>query len=209
MISHNKGETLRYIIELLGNKGKYNIYYKVLNAVNYGVPQKRQRIFIVGVRTDIKKEFVYPEESKDIILLKNVLTNVPPSVGAKYPDKKAKIMQLIPSGGCWVDLPEEIKREYMGKSLLSGGGKRGVARRLSMEEPCLTLTTSPCQKQTERCHPTETRPLTVREYARIQTFPDTYIFSGSISSQYKQIGNAVPVQLAYVIALQLKNFLNT
>jgi DNA (cytosine-5)-methyltransferase 1 len=66
------------------------------------------------------------------------------------------------------------------------------------------LTTSPDQKQTERCHPVETRPLTVREYAHIQTFPDDYVFAGSMAQQYKQIGNAVPVELAYHIGLALK-----
>ena len=72
-----------------------------------------------------------------------------------------------------------------------------MARRLSWEEPSLTLTCSPSQKHTERCHPSETRPLSVREYARIQTFPDEWIFLGSTSSIYKQIGNAVPVNLGY------------
>ena len=74
-----------------------------------------------------------------------------------------------------------------------------MARRLSWDEPSLTLTCSPAQKQTERCHPTETRPLNVREYARIQTFPDEWQFQGSTTSQYKQIGNAVPVNLGYHI----------
>ena len=83
-----------------------------------------------------------------------------------------------------------------------------MARRLAWNEPCLTLTTSPCQKQTERCHPTETRPLSVREYARIQTFPDDYVFKGGMSAQYKQIGNAVPVKLAQAVARQIAEFLN-
>ena len=78
-----------------------------------------------------------------------------------------------------------------------GGGKTGMARRLSWDEPSLTLTCAPAQKQTERCHPEETRPLTVREYARIQTFPDNWDFVGSTAAQYKQIGNAVPVNLGY------------
>ena len=80
-----------------------------------------------------------------------------------------------------------------------GGGKTGMARRLSWDEPSLTLTCSPAQKQTERCHPDETRPLTVREYARIQSFPDAWHFDGSVTSQYKQIGNAVPVNLGFHI----------
>ena len=91
-------------------------------------------------------------------------------------------MELVPPGGCWINLPLNIQKEYMKNSFNSGGGKRGIARRLSMDEPSLTLTTSPCQKQTERCHPNETRPLNIREYARIQTFPDNYIFSGSNNS---------------------------
>ena len=89
-----------------------------------------------------------------------------------------------------------------------GGGKTGMARRLSWQEPSLTLTCSPSQNQTERCHPDETRPLTVREYARIQTFPDDWEFIGSMSSKYKQIGNAVPVNLGYAIGKSLINFLN-
>jgi len=96
----------------------------------------------------------------------------------------------------------------MGASFNSGGGKRGIARRISWDEPCLTLTTSPAQKQTERCHPDETRPLTVREYARIQTFPDDYQLYGSMASKYKQIGNAVPVELGYHIGLSIKQLLD-
>ena len=83
-----------------------------------------------------------------------------------------------------------------------------MARRLSLDEPSLTLTCSPAQKQAERCHPLETRPLTIREYARIQTFPDDWKFSGSVSSGYRQIGNAVPVNLGYHIGIELVKALN-
>ena len=88
------------------------------------------------------------------------------------------------------------------------GGKTGIGRRLSWDEPSLTLTCSPAQNQTGRCHPEETRPLTVREYARIQTFPDDWSFCGSVMSQYKQIGNAVPVNLAEALGLRLVALLN-
>lgn len=210
LTTHNKGETLQGILTLFENNGLYKIYHKVLNAKDFNVPQKRERIVIVGVRSTIQSTFTYPEKSTRMILLKDVLTNVPPSIGAKYPAHKEAVMKLVPQGGCWVDLPDDIQKEYMGeKGLAAGGGKRGMARRLSMNEQCLTLTTSPCQKQTERCHPIETRPLNVREYARIQTFPDSYIFEGSMASQYKQIGNAVPVQLAFALATQIKNFLDS
>lgn len=83
-----------------------------------------------------------------------------------------------------------------------------MARRMSWDEPCLTLTCNPAQKQTERCHPVETRPFNVREYARIQTFPDDWQFAGSVSSQYKQIGNAVPVNLAHELGLSIVRCLN-
>lgn len=108
-------------------------------------------------------------------------------------------MLQIPEGGYWRDLPLPAQKKYMGASFFLGGGKTGMARRLSWAEPSLTLTCNPAQKQTERCHPSETRPLNVREYARIQSFPDDWHFTGSVSSQYKQIGNAVPVNLGYHI----------
>jgi DNA (cytosine-5)-methyltransferase 1 len=116
-----------------------------------------------------------------------------------YTSEKKKIMELIPEGGYWRDLPHDLQKKYMGASFHLGGGKTGMARRLSWDEPSLTLTCNPAQKQTERCHPGETRPLNVREYARIQSFPDEWQFSGSTASQYKQIGNAVPVNLGYHI----------
>lgn len=208
LTTHDKGETFKNILKLFENNGLYKVQYKIMNAKDYDVPQKRERVIIIGVRSTIQKEFTYPEKSKKVVLLKDVLIDVPESPGAVYPEKKAAVMKLVPQGGCWVNLPEDIKREYMGeKGMAAGGGKRGMARRLSMNEQCLTLTTSPCQKQTERCHPIETRPLNVREYARIQTFPDSYVFAGGMGNQYKQIGNAVPVNMAYAIANQVKEFL--
>ena len=91
----------------------------------------------------------------------------------------------------------------MGEGFYSGGGKRGILRKLSWDEPCLTILCSPSQKNTERCHPDENRPLTIRESARIQTFDDSYKFCGSISSQYSQIGNAVPVLIGNLLGNEL------
>jgi DNA (cytosine-5)-methyltransferase 1 len=76
-----------------------------------------------------------------------------------------------------------------------------------MNEPSLTLTCNPAQKQTERCHPKHTRPLKVREYARIQTFPDDWSFAGSVCSSYRQIGNAVPVNLGFHIGRAIQAIL--
>ena len=134
--------------------------------------------------------------------------DVADSEGQVYPERKREIMKLVPPGGYWRDLPEDIQKEYMLKSYYLGGGKTGMARRMSWNEPSLTLTTSPAQKQTERCHPDETRPFTTSEYARIQTFPDDWEFQGSQTSIYRQIGNAVPVNLAEQLGMSLMRLLN-
>lgn len=203
LVSHDKGRTLDTILNVLEDLG-YNIQKKVLNACYYGVGQKRERIVIVGTRKDLDITFSYPVADEKWTTLQDALKNCPPSIGEKYSEKKRKVLDLVPPGGCWVNLPEEVAKEYMGKSYYSSGGRRGMARRISWDEPSLTLTCSPSQKQTERCHPDETRPFTVREYARIQSFPDDWKFCGGMSDQYKQIGNAVPVELARRIAVQLK-----
>lgn len=198
--SHDKGRTLETILNVLSELG-YNIQYKVLNSNNFGVAQKRERIIIIGTKDGL--EFEYPNELDKKPTIRDALKNVPLSEGQSYSEKKKKILDLVPPGGCWVDLPVDIQKEYMGKSFYSGGGKRGMARRISWDEPCLTLTCSPSQKQTERCHPDETRPFTVREYARIQSFPDDWVFAGGIGEKYKQIGNAVPVELARHLGEQI------
>lgn len=207
LTTHNGGATLASVLELFANDGMYRMHTKVLNANAYGVAQKRERILIVGIRSDLPDEFTYPEPEAYRPVLRDILQDVPESPGASYPPAKRAVFDLVPPGGCWVDLPEDVQRSYMGASFHSGGGKRGIARRMSMDEACLTLTTSPCQKQTDRCHPLESRPFTVREYARIQSFPDTYVFTGTMAKQYKQIGNAVPVKLAQAMARQIVRFL--
>jgi DNA (cytosine-5)-methyltransferase 1 len=206
LTTHDHGKTFQYILNLFV-QNEYKIYHKVLNANDYGVAQKRKRLFIVGIHDSIKKTFKFPIPHRYKPILKDILKDVPKSDGCLYSEEKRKIMDLVPQGGCWVDLPQDLQKKYMKNSFFSGGGKRGIARRLSMDEACLTLTTSPCQKQTERCHPTETRPFTIREYARIQSFPDDYIFCGSKSNVYKQIGNAVPVLLGKAMAESIMDVL--
>jgi len=196
LLTHNNGDTITKIIDALNKNNLYNITYNCLDASKYDVPQKRERVFIVGVLKTINRTFEFPEESVNKKLLKDVLVNVPASNGLTYSTAKQNLFKMIPQGGCWINLPENLQKEYLGNSYNSGGGKRGILHRLSMEKPSLTLLCTPSQKQTERCHPLEERPLTIREYARIQTFADSYEFIGSIHSQYKQIGNAVPVELA-------------
>jgi len=207
LLTHDDGKTIKLIIDSLNRSGEYNICYKCIDSSKYNVPQRRERVFIIGVLKCIKKDFKFPEECKNIKVLKDVLQNVPESPHTNYSEEKKRLFKMIPQGGCWINLPEHLQREYLGNSYNSGGGKRGILYRLSMDKPSLTLLCSPSQKQTERCHPLEERPLTIREYARIQTFDDDYEFVGSISSQYKQIGNAVPVELASRLGKEILNVL--
>lgn len=193
---HDGGRTLKTMLAALDDLG-YRVNYKILRAQYLDVPQKRERLIIFAVRKDLDCPILFPKERYYFISLKQALEGCPDSEGQEYPEKKRKVMERVPEGGCWRDLPDDVAREYMGGSYHLSGGRTGMARRLSWDQPSLTLTCAPAQKQTERCHPSETRPLKVREYARIQTFPDDWSFSGSLANQYKQIGNAVPVNLGY------------
>ena len=209
LTTHDGGKTINTMINLFEELG-YKVEWKVLNAWDYGVAEKRQRVVIIGIRNDlidsVKFEYPIPHDYKPV--LRDVLQNVPDSIGAKYPESKKKVFDLVPPGGYWRDLPDDVAREYMKSCYFMGGGRTGIARRLSWDEPSLTLTCSPMMKQTDRCHPDESRPFTTREYARIQSFPDEWKFSGKMNDIYKQIGNAVPVNLAKCVGEAIMNALN-
>lgn len=217
LISHEEGRTFETIQNTIAELGYTLVEPRVLRAIMYQVPQKRERLILIAIRNDIanRVQFCWPSPYREVLTLRDALfqsvifdTDVPESEGVLYPDKKRSVLAMVPQGGDWRDLPEDIAKEYMGGSWHLGGGKTGMARRLSLNEPSLTLTCSPCQKQTERCHPLETRPLSVREYARIQTFPDYWQFQGNMSEKYKQIGNAVPVNLAWAVGRSLIRLFN-
>ena len=207
LVTHDHGRTLKTIVDVFEQIG-YHTTYRVLNAWDYGVAQKRQRMILIGIRNDLNITYEFPKPFEYKPVLRDVLTDVPNSPGQAYSPKKAEVMKLVPAGGYWRDLPDQVAREYMGVSYFSGGGRTGMARRISWDEPSLTLTTSPSQKQTERAHPDENRPFTTREYARIQSFPDSWKFEGSTNQIYKQIGNAVAVNFAKQIGLSVINSLN-
>ena len=217
LLEHDSGRTIETIKSVISELGYTLIEPRILRAILYNVPQKRERLILIAIRNDIAPfvTFKWPSVCGDIRTLRDAFfsgelydCDVPKSEGQTYPASKERVMKLVPEGGDWRDLPEKIAKEYMKGSYLLGGGKTGMARRLSMDEASLTLTCSPAQKQTERCHPIETRPLTVREYARIQTFPDNWYFCGSLSAKYKQIGNAVPVNLAWAIGRAVMRLFN-
>ena len=200
LLTHDDGRTLATMVKILQGLG-YKVAYKVMRSQYLDVPQKRERLVIIAVRKDLDTQILFPKERDYTISLREAIGDKPQSDGQKYSKRKYEIMKQVPEGGYWHDLNDELQREYMKASYFHTGGKTGMARRLSWSEPSLTLTCNPAQKQTERCHPEETRPLNVREYARIQTFPDEWKFAGSVSAQYKQIGNAVPVNLGYYMGL--------
>ena len=211
LLTHNKGKTYRTMLEIFNQAG-YTINKEqiaILNAWDYGVAQKRERLITVGIRNDLinKIKFEFPKKHKYKPVLRDILLDCPKSVGTKYSEYKRKIFELVPPGGYWKDIPPNIAKEYMKSCWYMEGGRTGILRRMSLDEPSLTVLTSPSQKQTDRCHPLEARPFTVRENARCQSFPDDWEFCGSIGQQYKQVGNAVPVLLAYEIALKIRKCL--
>ncbi len=208
LLTHDHGNTYKTMLNIFAKEG-YTIDKKVLNAWDYGVPQKRERLITVGIRNDLidKIKYVFPKPHDYKPVLKDILLDCPDSLSIPYGEKKRKIFELVPAGGYWRDIDPEIAKEYMKSCWDMGGGRTGILRRMSLDEPSLTVLTSPSQKQTERCHPLEARPFTVRENARCQTFPDEWEFCGNVSSQYKQVGNAVPVNLARDIAEEIHNSL--
>ena len=206
LLTHDHGKTYSTMLDIFTRAG-YTIDKQVLNAWNYGVPQKRERLITIGIRNDLvgKTEYRFPKAHSYKPVLRDVLLDCPDGPGIPYGEKKRKIFELVPAGGYWRDIDPAIAKEYMKSCWDMEGGRTGILRRMSMDEPSLTVLTSPSQKQTERCHPLEARPFTVRENARCQTFPDDWEFCGNVSAQYKQVGNAVPVNLAYDIAKEIAN----
>lgn len=208
LLTHDKGQTYKIILDIFEQEG-YTIQKQVLNAWDYGVPQKRERLITIGIRNDLvsKVKFEFPVPHKYKPVLRDILLDCPKSIGSPYSKYKQEIFEMVPPGGYWRDIPEDIAKEYMKSCWHMEGGRTGILRRLSLDEPSLTVLTSPSQKQTDRCHPLEARPFTVRENARCQSFPDDWEFCGSVGQQYKQVGNAVPVNLAYEIGLKIREAL--
>ena len=188
-----------------------NIYCKILNSKDYNSCQNRKRIFIIGINKYFSEiPFKFPQQLNNVVVLKDVIGDLEDKqmVGLQYNDKKLKLYEHIPPGGCWKNLPIDLQKEYMKNSFESGGGKTGCLRRLNNNKYSPTLLCSPIQKQTEFCHYKHIRPLSLLEYSRIQGYPDTYKFSGSILQIYKQIGNSVDYQISNAISKSLYEYLN-
>ncbi|MCK5565642.1 MAG: DNA cytosine methyltransferase [Planctomycetes bacterium] len=204
------GSAFKEILDSLSKLSKkmgYCVSWGVVNAADFGCPQVRDRVLLIG---SLDGHFVWPEPThskerkkglKKWVTLKKGLKRLNDSdpLYNNFSPSVSKYLKLIPEGGNWKSLPENKQADALGGAFYSWGGRSGFLRRLSWDRPAPTITSSPKSKATMLCHPEETRPLTVRECARIQQFPDTWDFAGSLSQQYLQIGNATPVSLGTAI----------
>lgn len=207
-LDENSPKTVLDVILSEFNKLEYKTVYGILDAVNYGVPQFRERFVLIGSR-DYEDIFLpiptnfQMHQNKEMLwkttgdVIKDLEKN--PGECASFSSDRLKYLRMIPEGGNWKDLPKDILEKAMGGAYSSGGGKVGFYRRLSYSQPSPTVVTSPVQKATMMCHPTQDRPLSIKEYARLQQFPEDWNFVGTTSAKYRQIGNAVPVGLAKAI----------
>lgn len=190
------------------NKLGYKTVYGVLDAVNYGVPQFRERFILIGSRDHediflpVPTHFqIHQDPNYRWQTVGDAIKDIEDEGGecGKLTPERKKYLRMVPEGGNWKDLPKDIIPKAMGGAYLSGGGKVGFYRRLSYAQPSPTITTAPAQKATMLCHPVQDRPLSVHEYARLQQFPEDWKFIGTTAAKYKQIGNAVPIGLGKAI----------
>jgi DNA (cytosine-5)-methyltransferase 1 len=211
-----KGGALNSIVEKLEKEG-YTVNFNLYDTSYYGVPQKRERVIIIANRDNKKVPDIYPTHKDSFISLgkhpvKNVrdsIENIKSKEWSKFPEKRLRFFKMLKSGQNWKNLPsEKIKKEAMGNSYNSGGGKTGFFRRLSWDNPSPTLLTSPNMMSTALCHPSEDRPLSIEEYKAIQTFPNKHIILGSTVNKYRQLGNAIPCKFGKAIGNHINNFHN-
>ena len=206
-VEEQLGSAFGVVAKTLRDLGYYCVF-DVLNAADYGVHQIRQRLVIIGSRDGRKVRMPKPthhSEGAGGLPKWRPLGEILGGLNEDAPDyylfcpTKERYLKLVPEGGNWRQLPEELKSAALGNAFQSWGGRSGFFRRLSRERPSPALTTRPDSKATTLCHPTELRPLTVGEYARIQQFPDDWVFDGTVRKKYEQIGNAVPIGLGTAI----------
>lgn len=177
-------------------KAGYQLSTKLINSANYGIPQKRERVFIVGIRKDLGKSYEFPKETHDIEGKDDKQPWVP---------LKAVIDSLIP----------EDPKYYFSERAVQGmkNAKKNMKRGLwqDLEKPCLTITSHLAKVSLNSRDPVllvdpkkeKYRRFSPREAARIQSFPDTFRFVGSQGDAYRQIGNAIPPVLFWHLSKAL------
>jgi DNA (cytosine-5)-methyltransferase 1 len=210
-----KGSVLKWFLGEL-NRAGYTVTWGVLDAVDFGVPQFRQRAFLIGVRHGDPlflpgpTRFEGSEHVRKWQTLADALSGLidPHPLVQPLSETKKRVLRHIPAGGNWRSLTTEQRRATMGQAFHAEGGKGGWWRRLAWDRPSPTILTMPDHSSTALIHPDEVRCLSVRECARCQTFPNDWMFEGSSRSQYRQIGNAVPVVLAAKLGREIRRHMN-
>lgn len=206
-----KGGALCVILDRLRDAG-YAVSFELYNAANFGAPQIRERVVMIGKLGAQKVPYLSPTHDAQErcgllpwVTLREAVADIEekPHHYVTFPEKRLKFYRMLKEGQYWKDLPRDVQEEAMGAILKLGGGKTGFYRRVSFDRPSPTLVTDPTMPATDLCHPTEDRPLSVEEYSRIQGFPDDWKICGPINEQYKQIGNAVPIKLGEAIAKRI------
>lgn len=206
--SANNGEAFRIITETFEEAGifGYNVFSKVVKFKEYGVPQNRERLIFIGFRKDLGIiEFKFPELIlKKAVTARDAFEKPIPVEEVPYNNEKQrmsertiKMLKVIPPGGNYLDL--KGKKDEKGNSLEVKGLMSGIYKRLHPDKPAYTVIAGG-GGGTWGYHYAEPRVLTNRERARLQTFPDDFVFEGNISAVRKQIGNAVPPLGSRVIA---------
>lgn len=209
--------------EILKQHG-YLVDYEILNAADYGVPQRRRRAIVIARRSGRKVEIPSPtvDEHRTV---RDTIGDLPPVEAGethtsdpmhRAPNHTQRIVEmlgLIPNdGGSWMDIPEEHQEEYWLDSMKKRAEKGDLKSfcdtygRMHWDRPAGTITR---KSSTPSCgryvHPEQNRNITVREAARLQSFPDTWEFEGPYTSWYEQNGNAVPPKLANHLANKVKS----
>lgn len=200
------GSAIRQLLVDIQSLG-YNVVFGVVNAAEVGAPQKRLRFLMHGMRDGTPPPLPrsthgdhIPRRSQFMTLRDAIFDlRTDPGPSSEYTEEMARFFRLVPEGGNWRDLPQDLQRAALGGAYESGGGKTGFFRRLAWDAPAPTITGKANRKGSAICHPEATRPLSVRECARVQGFPDDWVFAGAMSQQYLQIGNAVPVHLGRAV----------
>lgn len=211
-----KGSAFHFMVAEFRKLG-YSISHALLNAANYGVPEKRERIVVIGHRGE-RVPIPSPTHSengefgtKKWNTLRSCIGDMEHRTDLHYTELRKRslpYMKILKEGQNWRNLPEDMAMQAMGKAYFLSVGKTGFLRRLKFDEPSPTLVTSPTMPATLLCHPTQLRPLSIEEYARIQQIPDSWTFNGRLETIYKQIGNAVPVGLGQAVGQQIMRFIN-
>jgi len=208
------GGALLHIVRMLEDGG-YQVNFTLYNTANFGVPQIRERLIFFASSDGQKVPFMPPthdEKGANGLARWRTLRDAiwrlrrKPCHAGQFPEGRLKYYQMLNAGQNWRDLPPELQPQAMGASWFAGGGRTGFYRRLAWDKPSPTLVTRPTMPATDLCHPDELRPLSVEEYAAIQTFPSEFTFCGKLDDQYRQIGNAVPCLFGEAIARHLVAF---